>query len=94
MEVGANMSALGSCTGTSYFNTWGDMKRVSVAEIGETVEMVYLETSNISYTNYPPRPPERRVFKIIYSCIDGKWNKSERIYGKIVPEKEESYSFE
>ena len=33
------------------------------------------------------------VFKIVFSCIDGKWNKSDRIYGKIIPPSEESYEF-
>jgi hypothetical protein len=42
---------------------------------------------------YPARVAEQRVFKIVFSCIDGKWNKSERIYGKVVAAKLESYSF-
>lgn len=31
--------------------------------------------------------------KIIYSCIDGKWNKSEPIYGKIIPTQDEYFEF-
>jgi hypothetical protein len=42
---------------------------------------------------YPPRPPEQRVFKTVFSCVDGRWNKSERIYGEVVAAKLESYSF-
>lgn len=71
-----------------------ESERVAVYEIGETIEMVYIETSSIVLAVHPPRPPERRVFKIVYSCVDGKWNKSERIYGKIMPELRESYIFE
>lgn len=57
-------------------------ERVSVEEVGETVEMVFKETSTLVYTVYPSPPPEERVFKIVYSCVDGKWNKSERTMGK------------
>lgn len=86
-------SCISDTSGTVCFDTWGDIKRVSVAEVGETVEMIYLQTSNISYYNHPPRPPERKVFKIVYSCKDGKWNKSDRIYGTINSPIGESYSF-
>lgn len=88
-------SSLGNAsrTNTSYFNIWNSPERVSVEEVGETVEMVFKETSTLVYTVYPSPPPEQRVFKIVYSCVDGKWNKSERIYGKIVPAQEEYYQF-
>lgn len=67
---------------------------VHVMEIGDTIQMVYIETSMVQLSIYPPIPPERRTFKVVYSCIDGKWNKSERIYGKIIPALRESYIFE
>lgn len=78
---------------SSFFNTWSNPERVSVQEVGDTIEMTYLETSTIALAVYPPRPPERRVFKIVFSCQDGKWNKSERIYGEIIPAKSEGYEF-
>jgi hypothetical protein len=62
--------------------------------VGDTIEMTYKETSIIAYLTHPSTPPEERVFKIIYSCVDGKWNKSERKYGKIVPQTNESYVFD
>lgn len=84
-----------SSTGTiAYSNIWSDSKRVSVEEVGNTIEMVFIETSNMTLSVYPSRPPERRVYKIVYSCVDGKWNKSERIYGEIIPAQEEDYVFE
>ncbi len=81
-------------TGTtvSYFNCWSTPQRISVEEVGDTIEMVFTETSNMSLSMYPP-PPERRVFKIIYSCKEGKWDKSERIYGEIIPAQDEDYVF-
>lgn len=71
-----------------------EAERVDVLEIGETIEMVYIETSNIQLAVHPPRPPERKVFKIVYSCVDGKWNKSEKIYGNIMPALKETYIFD
>lgn len=79
---------------TSILNTWSNPVRVEVNEVGESIEMIYKQTSMITYTFYPSPPPEVRVFKIIYSCVDGKWNKSEPIFGKIVPLQDEYYEFE
>ena len=53
---------------------WSGPTRLQVNELNDSIEMIYEETS-----------PEKRYFKIIFSCVDGKWNKSEPIYGKIVP---------
>lgn len=76
------------------FNRWCTPQRVSVEEVGDTIEMIFIETSNMTLAVYPARPPARQVFKIIYSCKDGKWNKSERIYGEIIPAQDEQYEFE
>jgi hypothetical protein len=71
-------------------------EQLEVKEVGESIEIIYKETLNSNYTytiNFTPQP-ETRVFKIVYSCVDGKWNKSERIYGEIVPAQEEYYNFD
>ena len=81
-------------SGTSVLNTWNSPQLIKTQEIGETIEMVYKETSMLCLAVYPPRTPEERVFKIVYSCKDGKWNKSERIYGTIIRATDESFSFE
>lgn len=78
----------------TYFNTWGNPERVSVEEVEDTIEMIFIEISLLALTVYPPHSPGRRVFKIIYSCKEGKWNKSEKIYGEIIPSQEEDYIFE
>ena len=72
------------------------IEQLEVKEVGESIEIIYKETlnSNYCYTIYPTPQPETRIFKIIYSCVDGKWNKSERIYGEIVPAQEEYYNFD
>lgn len=77
---------------TSDMNTWSTNERVEVNVVGETIEMIYKQ--KLSFNYWPAPPPEERVFKIIYSCIDGKWNKSEPIYGKIIPAQGEYFEFE
>ena len=81
-------------TSTTNFNQWNEPTFIRVEEVGETIEFIYKQTSMISYTVYPQRPPEERVFKIVYSCKDGKWNKSEPIYGTIIPATDEDYDFD
>jgi hypothetical protein len=72
------------------------LKRLEVKEVGETIEMIYKETLNINFSPTIHLNPifQQTIFKIVYSCVDGKWNKSERIYGEIVPAQEEYYDFE
>ena len=80
---------------SNIFNTWNPAQRVGVNECAESVEMIYKETSMITNLGfYPSSLPEERVFKIVYSCVNGKWNKSDRIYGKIIPAQDEEYEFE
>jgi hypothetical protein len=73
-------------------------EQLEVKEVGETIEIIYKETlsPNCCYTiNFTSPPfPKERIFKIVYSCVDGKWNKSEPIYGNIVPAQEEYYDFD
>ena len=80
-------------THTLPFNNWFEPEFLSVEVVGKTIEMIYKETSMITHTTYPQAPPEERVFKIIYSCVEGKWNVSERIYGNIIKATEETYEF-
>lgn len=76
-------------------HSWSDPIRVDVIEGRDCIEMIYKQASIITHRNTTPsQPPNERVFKIVYSCIDGKWHKSERIYGKIIPAQSEQYEFE
>tara|TARA_R110000868_G_scaffold3103_2_gene20711 strand:- start:14786 stop:15151 length:366 start_codon:yes stop_codon:yes gene_type:complete len=85
-----------STSGISSAVNMPSLQQLEVKEVGETIEMIYKETLNSNYTTtvYFNFSPEVRVFKIVYSCVDGKWNKSERIYGEIVPAQEEYYNFD
>lgn len=79
---------------TSIYNLWNYPILIKTEEVDESIEMIYQQTSKITTLEFPPKPPEIRIYKIIYSCVNGKWNKSEPIFGKIIPACEETYEFE
>jgi len=67
--------------------TYTNLKFVKIVENCDSIELIYKENPNVNYFN------QFKVFKIVFSCKDGKWNKSERIYGSIIPESQEDYEF-
>lgn len=93
MESTTNILNLGNTSSTTSLNLWSNPIRVEVNEYVDRIEMIYKQTSNLQLGVYPPRPPQERVFKIIFSCKDGVWNKSEPIYGNIISMKPEYYEF-
>jgi hypothetical protein len=97
MESYGTINLNGNLSGTTSITTnslWGYSERVDVVETPSSIEMIYKETSMITYSIWPAPPPQQRVFKIVYSCKDGKWSKSEPIYGKIISAQDEYYEFE
>jgi hypothetical protein len=82
---------------TSTHNEWNEPIRVDVIDTGNSIEMIYVQTKNsvsCGYSHYPYYLNEKRVFKIVYSCVDGKWHKSEPIFGRIIPASDEYYDFD
>ena len=63
-----------------YTPTLGNMLRTDVYE--DSIEIIYDSLS--MYT----------VYKVIYSCVDGKWNVSDPIPGKVIPAQEVRFEFE
>lgn len=94
MESTAGSFLGNSGTTTASINFWGNSERVDVNIYSDKIEAIYKQTSNMSLAVYPPRPPEQRVFKVVYSVVDGKWNVSEPIFGKIIAPSSEHYQFE
>jgi hypothetical protein len=78
---------------TSTFQEWNEPIRVDVIDTGNSIEMIYVQTKN-NIWNYFPFSHEKRALKIVYSCVNGMWNKSEPIYGEVIPAQEEYYNFE
>ncbi len=81
-------------TDVTYAKLWEEPVRVRVDEYSDRIEMIYKQSLSTTYTILQEWEPESRVFKIVFSCVDGKWNKSNRIYGKIIHSCEESYEFD
>jgi len=77
---------------SSDINQWDNPDLIETIVVGDTIELVYSQIRLIQC--WPETTPNKRVFKVIYSCKDGKWHKSDPIYGEIVPASEESYEFE
>lgn len=77
---------------SSTFNLFNEPVRIEVNEYSNRIEMIYKETAKY-FNTCLQSAPEDRVFKIVFSCIDGIWNKSERIYGTIIRASSETYDF-
>lgn len=77
---------------TQEFGLWGTPYLIQTREVGESVVMIYKQISNTSIMTY--LSPQYRVFKIVYSCKEGKWHKSEPIFGRIIPATEEWFDFD
>lgn len=85
-------SLLGSTSTSANINTYCD-ERVEVNELHDCIEMIYKRTSMIQNLGFNSKP-DVQIYKIVFSCIDGKWYKSEPIFGKIIPAQDEYYEFE
>jgi hypothetical protein len=80
LETNGTKTVLGNCY-------WSYPTKVDIIEKTDSIEVIYKETAHFgSEWNRV-----ERVFKIVFSCVDGKWNKSERIYGEIAPAQPETY---
>ena len=90
-----NTTASGTMTGTTAnFNQWSNASFIRSQVVGESVEFIYSQYQLVTFsTGFYNLPAETRVFKIVFSCVNGKWNVSEPIYGKVIPAQEEDYDF-
>lgn len=89
-------STIGSASGYYLREEWSEPQLVDVDE-GENYLVLTYTQSKVScfYSGYSATHSDvgsRRVYKIIYSCRGGKWHKTDRIYGRIVPPTEETYT--
>ncbi len=85
-------------TGTSVydFSTHGEAYLIDHYEDGDSLVMVYRQDPNCTYagsvgvSTYSYDPV---IYKIVYSVKDGKWHRSDAIYGTFVHAVEEGYEF-
>jgi len=91
MKTTINSSNSGS---TTTFDPWSEPQRIEVHEYLDSIEFIYKQTSMVTNTIYPSSLQEERVYKIVFSVVEGKWHKSEPIFGTITSARDEYYSFE
>lgn len=104
MTQGGQIASAGlafSPSGTSLHSTltvstgapevWSSPELLETHVLEESIELVYLQRRTYSIS---PWVATERCFKIVYSVVDGKWNKSEPIDGQIIPASGVTYQFD
>ena len=81
-------------SGTTEGTLWTSPEFIKARDTGNSIELIYKQQLMISNLGQFSTQKSERVFKIVYSCVDGKWNKSEPVYGIIIPASAEYYEFE
>ena len=75
---------------TTGIDHWSYPELVMTNILEDSIEMIYKQSSLLSQGwSAPPS----RVYKTVFSCVDGKWNKSDPIFGIINERIEEAYFF-
>jgi hypothetical protein len=100
ITAGGSITISSSTAGTSsgYYlkEEWSEPQLVDVDEGENYLALTYTQSKvSCFYTGYSATHSDvgsRRVYKIIYSCRGGKWHKSDKIYGKIIPPTKEAYT--
>lgn len=59
----------------------------------DSIELIYKQEVEPIFATFLKMNMNPIVYKVIYSCKNGKWHESERIYGEIIPATEEYYEF-
>lgn len=80
-----------TASSTAWLNQWSEPTLVETIVKDESIELIYFQYPTVTFSYHSA--PKNICFKIIYSCIDGKWNKSEPIYGEVIPASKETYEF-
>ena len=88
---GTGGSGITPYSGFGGFTPWTDPFKVDVTEKENSIEIVYKQTQEVWAGTQSTA--NSRVFKVIFSCKDGRWHKSERIYGEIIEQAGERYVF-
>lgn len=76
------------CNLSNLVNYQSLVEQIKTDVYSDRIEIIYKE-----WVDLYDLAPVKRVFKVIHSCVDGRWNISERIYGVIIPSQGETYEF-
>jgi len=93
--VGISDTTLGGTTTstTSTLEQYTAPELIDVHEKSESVELIFRQYLQYNLWGGVQPKQETKIFKIIYSVVDGKWHRSDPIPGKVVPAQKESYEF-
>ncbi len=81
----------GISTGTACFDPWSEPYLIDTIVDKGCIELIYRQDSTITYViNIEPYI---KIFKVIYSCKNGKWHESKRIEGSYISARDETYEF-
>lgn len=88
-----NLIFTGTLSTTDFnFNEWSFPVLIKTEVYEDRIELIYKQEPNFTYTvGYSI--PDPKIFKIIYSCKNGKWHVSEKIEGKYILAIDETYEF-
>lgn len=93
MEDNLNFVQTDGDSTTANYSEWGVPFLIDTIVNQDSIELVYRQDPNFTYTTLYGVQPEPEIFKVIYSCQKGKWHKSDKIEGEYVSASDESYSF-
>ena len=79
---------------TTTFDRWSEPYLIDTIVLGDSIELIYRQDSNVTYTvNWRPLT-DVKIYKIVFSCKKGKWHVSDNIEGRYISAIEETYEFD
>lgn len=90
INTATQTNSAGTPNTTATWSSCGATTLMETNEVGDIIEIIYREDSLISENRISLAS---KVYKIIFRCIEGKWNKSEPIYGEIISARDEYFKF-
>lgn len=93
-----SLSAAATTTGSSGTCTWNmyqDPQLMHTYIYEDRVEQIFMQESNMTYTVgiYQSSSPPPRIYKEVYTIVNGKLAKTATIEGSYIPARGESYEF-
>lgn len=78
------------------FEEWSSPILINTVVYEDRIELIYKQEPNFTWTisGYILSPqPDPKIFKIVYSCKNGKWHESDKIEGEYISARDETYEF-
>lgn len=79
---------------TTSFDRWGKPYLIDTVVLEDSIELIYRQDSNLTYTVNWQIHEDVKIYKIVFSCKNGKWHVSDNIEGKYIHARGETYEFD